>query len=166
MSNPFSLDTNIENVLLNISTGLQASDEVKSSLLNAVETGKKRRGSFVRSNIEIGHDENFYFPISRVNLKTFQSMIVPSSVSANTKKGTKKVNVSPETIFRRGLTLSEFGDDVTIDNLICHPIGALPLSLFNEDGSQRKTTKSDLWSCLETRAEVVPEIAAKELLAE
>ena len=44
-----------------------------------------------------------------------------------------------------------------------HPIGALPLSLFNYDGSPRKTTDSDLVSYLDARAEVVSEADEKEL---
>ena len=161
MSNPFDTDT--DDVLINISTGLQASDEVKASLTGAVDTGKKRMESFVRSNLEIGQHGNFYSPISRVNIKTFQSMIIPTPVSASGKKGSKKVTVSPETIFRRGLALAEFRTDITIDSLMSHPIGALPLSLFNEDGSPRKTTKSDLGSYLEARAAVVSEIVEEEL---
>ena len=37
MSNPFALDTGNEGVLINISTGLQVTNEVKDSLLEAVE---------------------------------------------------------------------------------------------------------------------------------
>ena len=153
MSNPFALDTDNEGVLINISTGLQATDEVKDSLLEAVETGKAKLESFVRSNLELGSNGNFYSPISRLKLKTFQSMTIPTKLSTRSE-GIKPANVSPETIFRRGLALAEFREDVTVEALMSHPIGSVPLSLFNEDGSLRKTNKSDLALYLESLADI------------
>ena len=141
MSNPFALDTDNKGVLINISTGLQATNEVKDSLLEAVE---KKLDSFVCSNLELGSNENFYSPILRLKLKTFQSMTIPTKPSTRSE-GIKRANVSPETIFRRGLALAEFREDVTVE---------VPLSLFNEDGSLRKTNKSDLALYLESLADI------------
>ena len=98
MSNPFALDTDNEGVLINISTGLQATDEVKDSLLEAVDTGKAKLDSFVRSNLELGSNGNFYSPISRLKLKTFQSITIPIKLSTRSES-IKRANVSPETIF-------------------------------------------------------------------
>ena len=153
MSNPFALDTDNEGVLINISTGLQATDEVKDSLLEAVETGKAKLESFVRSNLELGSNGNFYSPISRLKLKTFQSMTIPTKLSTRSE-GIKRANVSPEKIFRRDLALAEFREDVTVEALMSHPIGSVPLSLFNEDCPLRKTNKSDLALYLESIADI------------
>ena len=35
-------------------------------------------------------------------------------------------------------------DDVTIDNILSHPVGPIQVSMFHEDGTMRKTCKSDL----------------------
>ena len=71
-------------------------------------------------------------------------MTIPTKPSTRSE-GIKRANVSPEQIFRRGLALAEFREDVTVE---------VPLSLFNEDGSLRKTNKSDLALYLESLADM------------
>ena len=52
--------------------------------------------------------------------------------------------INPEIVFRRALVLANSRDDVTIDNIRSHPLGPIPVSMFHEDGSMRKSCKSDL----------------------
>lgn len=47
-------------------------------------------------------------------------------------------------IFCRALSLSNVREDVNIKNIFAHPISPIPLSLFYEDSTMRKTCKSDL----------------------
>jgi hypothetical protein len=42
------------------------------------------------------------------------------------------------------LVLANSRDDVTIDNILSHPAGPIPVSMFHEDGTMRKSCKSDL----------------------
>ena len=98
----------------------------------AVETGKANLEYFVHSNLELGSNGNFYSPISRLKLKTFQSMTIPSKFSTKSE-GMKRANISTEAIFRRGLALAELREDVKIWAFMSHPIRYVPLSLSNED---------------------------------
>jgi hypothetical protein len=53
-------------------------------------------------------------------------------------------HINPEIGFRRALVLANSRDDVTIDNILSHPAGPIPVSMFHEDGTMRKSCKSDL----------------------
>ena len=134
-------------------TYFQATDEVKDYLLEAVETGKVKLASFVRFNLELGSNGKYYSPISRLTLKTFQSMTIQTKLSTKSE-GIKRSYVSTETIFQRDLALAEFREDVTVEALMSHPIGSVPLSLFNEDGSLRKANKSNMALYLKSLADI------------
>jgi hypothetical protein len=46
-----------------------------------------------------------------------------------------KGHINPEIVFRRALVLANSRDDVTIDNILSHPVGPIPMSMFHEDGT-------------------------------
>ncbi len=46
-------------------------------------------------------------------------------------------------MFRCALTLAEFQDDVTVESVLNHPVGEVSSFLFYDDGTMRKTKKSD-----------------------
>jgi hypothetical protein len=48
-----------------------------------------------------------------------------------------------EIFMRKGGWVSS-RDDVTIDNILSHPVGPIPVSMFHEDGTMRTSCKSDL----------------------
>lgn len=52
-------------------------------------------------------------------------------------------------IFRRALALSNVREDINIENILAHLVGSIPLSLFHEDGTMRKTCKSDFMHLFE-----------------
>jgi hypothetical protein len=37
--------------------------------------------------------------------------------------------INPEIVFRRALVLANSRDDVTIDNILSHPVGPIPVSM-------------------------------------
>ena len=53
-------------------------------------------------------------------------------------------HINPEIVFGRALVLANSRDDVTIDNILSHPIGPIPVAMFHKDGTMRKSCKSDL----------------------
>jgi hypothetical protein len=53
-------------------------------------------------------------------------------------------HINPEIVFRRALVLASSRDHVTIDNILSHPVGPIPLSMFHEDGTMRKSCKLDV----------------------
>jgi hypothetical protein len=64
-------------------------------------------------------------------------------------------HINPEIVFRRALVLANSRDDVTIYNILSHPVGPIPVSMFHEDGIMRKSCKSDLVKQFENEASPV-----------
>ena len=60
--------------------------------------------------------------------------------------------VDPEVLFRRLFAISQ-QRDIDLRTVLQYELAAVPLSLFNADGSMRKTVKSDLAKCLESNCE-------------
>ena len=54
MTNPFDADSHPEGILLNISSGLHAPQDVQQSLLSAVKTGEEKFGAFVKETLRGG----------------------------------------------------------------------------------------------------------------
>jgi hypothetical protein len=44
-------------------------------------------------------------------------------------------HINPEIVFRCALFLANSRDDVTIDNILSHHVGPIPVSMFHEDGT-------------------------------
>jgi hypothetical protein len=86
---------------------------------------------------------NFYSSISKSKLKTFEDMNAKTSLKCKSGEIITG-HINPENGFRRALVLANSRDDVTIDIILSHPAGPIPVSMFHEDGTMRKSCKSDL----------------------
>jgi hypothetical protein len=53
-------------------------------------------------------------------------------------------HINPEIVFKCALVLANSRDDVTIDNILSHPVEHIPVAMFHEDGTMRKSYESDL----------------------
>ena len=62
--------------LINIATGTVAPSEVSESLLTATEQGEKAMVEFVQARL-ISDKENFWDPLKKIDIKTFQSLNKP-----------------------------------------------------------------------------------------
>ena len=93
--------------------------------------GEKKCRNFVNSALSVGQSVSFYSPISKSKLKTFEHMNAKTSLKCK----------SGEIVFRRALILANSRDDVTIDNILSHPLGPIPVSMFHEDGTMSKSCK-------------------------
>ena len=93
-TNPFDCSFLDHNVLINISTGMHAIEEILSSLLNAVKNGKDQMEAFVTRTFSESKRESLYIPISRSRAKTFGNMA----------KGTK---IKVQGQIKRGIISSE-----------------------------------------------------------
>ena len=78
MANPFDIAQyeGEKMPLINIATGRVASSEVSESLLSAKEQGEKPMGEFVQARL-LSDKENFWDPLKKINIKTFQSLNKP-----------------------------------------------------------------------------------------
>ena len=149
MTDPFDVTSHPE-VLVNISTGVLATAEIQQSLLHATDTGQKKMEKFVEASLSSGQNQSFYSPIARSKLKTFADMNKKTKIKLlGGRDVTLQVNISPELVFRRALTLAKNRDGVTVSSVLSHPIGPVPTGLFHDDGTMRKCTKAELGHKLE-----------------
>ena len=151
VSDPFDTE-----VLINISTGIHASPEVQESLLGAKDNGLHRIKRFVKSSFSTQQTSSFYSPISRSGVLTFSDMTKKAKFLC--KQGSKTGGISPEVIFRRALNIAGCRDDISLESVLSHPVGPVPSALFHDDGSMRKTTKSELGHKLEADVSKVTEL--------
>ena len=140
MTNPFDVHTYPDN-LINISTGLHGSFEVQS-LPKLLDKGQHMLEQFLENCLSEGSSRSFYAPLSKFGIKTFADMHGKSKMLS--KGISQKSIISPEMVFQRALTLAEVRTDVTAESVLSHPVGTVPSSLFHDDGTMRKTKKSDL----------------------
>ena len=147
MTNPFDCSFLDHNVLINISTGMHATEEIQSFLLHAVKKGRDQMETFVTRTFSESKRENLYIPISRSGVKTFGDMAKETKlkVQGQIKRGI----ISAEVVFRRTLTLANFRQDVTLENVLSHPGGPVHASMFHDDGTMRKCVKAYLAHGLE-----------------
>ena len=138
MTDPFDIEAHPP-CLMNISTSMHATREIQVSLLSAVNEGEKKCRNFVNSALSV----SFYSPISKSKLKTFEHMNAKTYLKCKSGEIITG-HINPEIVFRRGLVLANSRDDVTIDNILSHPVGPIPVSMFHEDGTMRKSCKSNL----------------------
>ena len=142
MTDPFDVESHPP-CLINISSGMHATRDIQDSLLTAVEEGLNMSRHFITSALSVGQSRSFYSPIAKSKLKTFENMT--SKTNLKCKSGEViSGHMNPELVFRRALILANCRDDVTIENVLSHPVGPIPVSLFHDDGTMRKSCKSDL----------------------
>ena len=89
-------------------------------------------------------------------MKTFTDLIKTSKLICGSGE-ILNVHISPELVFRRALVLAGCREDVIIEKILSFPIGPVPISIFHEDGTMRKTSKADLSHQLESEATSRPE---------
>ena len=141
-TNPFDCSFLNHNVLINISTGMHATQKIQSSLLNAVKNGKDQMEAFVTRTFSESKRESLYIPISRSGVKTFGDMAKETKIKV---QGQIKYGIiSSEVVFRRALTLANFRQDVTLETVLSHLGGPVPASMFHNDGTMRELVKADL----------------------
>ena len=137
---------------MNIASGLYATLDITADLLGAVKTGTRKMETFVKNAIEDAVSDAFIKPITKSGIKTFADM----EVKPRGKVVKKSFSLSPEIMFRRGLMLANVRDDITLNIIMEKPIGSVPVSLFFEDGTMRKSAKDKLGAYLEKKVTVKP----------
>jgi len=131
--------------LINIATGTVAPSEALESLLNAKEQGKKAVGEFVQAR-PISDKENFWDPLKKINIKTFQSLNKPILPSME-NQALKTINFDRQ-VYGRHLVVSK-SRDIDLEEVQLYELASVPLALAIMDGSLRKSTKSTLLKELE-----------------
>ncbi len=148
MTNPFYVTAH-PGVLFNIATSLHASLHVQSTLPNGLTKGQKMMESFLEQCMSEGQEKCYHAPISMSKIVTFADC--NSHNKEGRAPGTMTMNaiISPEIVFQHVLTLTEVQNDVTAESVFSHPVGSVPSALFHDDGSIRKTKRSNCGEVLE-----------------
>ena len=97
MTNPFDCSFLDHNVLTNISTGMHVTEEVQSSLRNAVKNGKDQMEVFVTRTFSESKRESLYSPVSRSGVKTFVDMATEATIKVQGR--IKHGIISSEVVF-------------------------------------------------------------------
>ncbi len=64
------------------------------------------------------------------------------------------LNISPEMVFKCAMAISTVREEINMESILSHPVGAVPLSMLHEDGQIHKNQKSDLRVKLEKSVEM------------
>ncbi|CAG9760430.1 unnamed protein product [Ceutorhynchus assimilis] len=144
--NPFDLD-NAPDRLVNICTGKIVNEEVEKSLGNFLEIATEK----VQHILNNPREEDFWKPAKRNKIQTFKDTKVKPKAMA------KKTFIGSECMFRRIICAARF-QEMDLSNILSYELSSVPASLFHEDGSMRKTTKSDLAKKLESFTEIITTI--------
>jgi len=146
--NPYDLET-VPDELVNVTTGQVASREVSDGLSNFMEAVEKRNITFIEKQLLVDRTVSFWDTDPRTKTPTFANM---SKTLTSTKSD--KIMVDSEVLFRRLLAVSKHRD-VSLEEVLTHELAPVLPSLFNDDGTMRKTSKADLAKKLESNCDEI-----------
>lgn len=149
--NPFSGDPT---ELISLSTGTAAPSDVASDLLTAKQIGDTAYKHFQENRIE-SRKKAFHDPLRKQKLKTFSDVN-----KARVVKGTNKDAIlkSDHKLFGH-MVLVATSRKFDMSSVLAHPLGPLPWSLGNCDGTLKKTSKATLARKLENNVSLAEVIA-------
>ena len=113
--------------LINIATETVVPSEVSESLLSAKEQGEKAMGEFVQARL-ISDKKNFWDPLKKINIKTFQSLNKPIK-SSKGKQALKTINLDRQ-VYSRLLVVSK-DRDIDLEEVQSYELASVPLALAN-----------------------------------
>ena len=128
--------------LINITSGLEANDEVTKQLSEALKRGTEAMTTFINDRIK-SSKVSFYEPIKQLALQMFSSMAKKKTVKLQDKTITFAAERS---LFGRLLVLARNGNGLTLRQVLQYSLSPIPWALGLPDGSMVKTAKSKLLS--------------------
>lgn len=129
--NPFNLNE-VPNSLVNICSGKQVNEEVEKNFTTFIHEVQNLTGL----KYDTSKPSEFWKPQKRNKIKTFTDSHIRDK-----KKG--NILIGSELMFRRILCAAQLRE-INLGEILSHELTLVPLSMFHEDGSMRKTNKSDL----------------------
>ena len=140
--------------LVNISSGVVATDSVKKDLLNAVDIGEEALLAFIRDRLQ-SSTIGFFEKIQSKNLATFSSMNKPAK-----KQDKSKVAQVDRALIARMLVVAQ-SRSMDMRYVLQFSLSPLPLALANADGSLAKTNKAKMLTLLEAGIASVSTVPSK-----
>lgn len=143
-TNPFSVDSC---EMINLSTGASAPHDIENDLLQAHAAGQKHYNEFKCVRLEKG-DVEFFSRLPKLKLKTFENMRKKITKTSSNKEIVLR---SDNKLFGHMLLVAR-SRQLDMKDVLQHPLGPLPWSLANCDGTIKKTNKAALARKLESNA--------------
>ena len=127
-----------KNTLRSVSSGKPLNEVATEFLLSSPTLGQQKHKDFVNNRLRNGeipvHD-----PIKRLKIQSFRT-----SVKKTTTKQKKSVDVNRDIVAKLLSISVKRGKTINFEKALKFPLGEVPLSICNTDGSMRKTNKSNL----------------------
>ena len=138
--NPFEAE---RDELVSLSSAAAVTDEITADLTKAEELGEAAYQTFKTERLEANPPiKQFHDTLPKLKLKTFSDMTKKQrKVSANGKQMILKAD---RKLFGQMILIAQTRKTLSMKEVLTHPLGPVPWSLANEDGSIRKTNKSVL----------------------
>ena len=135
--------------LVHLTSGLVATEDVKSDLLTAKERGEQHLQMFINDKLQVPNPDIFS-AIKKLKLKTFSSMT--KKVKVKSKNGAEAMLKSNRDLFARMLLLAK-SRNIDVKEVLSFPLAPFPLSLATEMGTLHKTQKCKLLMLIEDSME-------------
>ena len=116
--------------LVHLTSGLVATEDVKSDLLTAKERGEQHLQMFIKDKLQVPNPDIFS-AIKKLKLKTFSSMT--KKVKVKSKNGAEAMLKSSRDLFARMLLLAK-SRNIDVKEVLSFPLAPFPLSLATEMG--------------------------------
>lgn len=131
------------NELVSLSTAAVASEQIAEDLSQAKERGEEAFQKFRTERLEVNPPiTKFHDTLPKLKLKTFSEMNKKNKkISANGKDLILKAD---RKVFGRMVLIAQTRKNLSMQEVLGHPLGPLPWSLATEDGLPRKTNKAVL----------------------
>lgn len=133
--------------IVSLSTGKAAPVKVATDLLEAQEKGNRAYADFKGERLEPNSTKSLFDPIPRMKLKTFTSVKEKKQAKSSHKETVLKAD---QRLFGQMLLIST-KRHMDMQEVLRHPLGPLPWSLSNSDGTMKKTNKAALARELEKK---------------
>ena len=151
MANPFTQESES---LVNFATGIVLPSNSADGLIRSTEKGREQMNTFVEKRLNT-NEVNFWDPIPKLKVKTFESTTTKIQVKA---VNDKLVTVGADRELFGRLLIAANVRQINLKEVLCYELSSVPFSLAYQDGSLRKTTKSTLAALIESKVNVCPQL--------
>ncbi|CAI9731614.1 Hypothetical predicted protein [Octopus vulgaris] len=144
--NPYETK-NTTDSLINIASGVKASDDITEDILSAEEKGANAFSSFVQERL-CSSQTDLYPPLAKTSLKTFRKLVN----SKKTKGTTTDVVIKADRGLFANMVVIVQHRQMNVKEVLQYPLGPLSWSLATPDGAPANTTKAPFLYSLEELA--------------
>ena len=130
---------------VSLSTGLEATAEIKDNLLKAKEVGLKGCQEFIDRRGSPNPELDFFDPLPKSKMRTFKDLKKVVKVNVKDRMVPLKMD---RNLFARMAIAGQFRK-IDLKTVFTYPLGAMPWSLADALGFIRKTNKSQLVQLLQ-----------------